>query len=203
MLRDQRKDSLTDSHKNVTTTENLSLIPPLHLDAISDSGPESNDLDAALKQDYPAPFEDEQGDCYLSAEHYVLYHKAHLAGDTTTAHELLHAASAAEVTQLGRQIELVTPDVWEQEADRVVEHANWLKFSHNKDLGKVLLATGSRRLGKSDMSNGHRGGLYGIEGQAVVLNGVGDGRVGRALERVRDRLGRDEKDGKWPWLKVA
>lgn len=101
-----------------------------------------------LQQWYPAPFRSEKdgGIEFVTTEHYMMYHKALLMGDTETAERILKAPHPSDAKALGRLVRGFDRERWNREADRVVEEGNWLKFSQHEDLREVLLGTGDKIL---------------------------------------------------------
>jgi ribA/ribD-fused uncharacterized protein len=101
-----------------------------------------------LQQWYAAPFRSDKdgGIEFVTAEHYMMYHKAQLMGDTEAAEQIRNAPHPSEAKALGRLVRGFDRERWNAEADRVVEEGNWLKFSQHEDLREVLLATGDKVL---------------------------------------------------------
>ena len=83
---------------------------------------------------------------FVTAEHYMMYHKARLMGDTEAAEQIRTAPHPSEAKALGRRVRGFDRERWNAEADRVVEEGNWLKFSQHEHLRDVLLATGDKVL---------------------------------------------------------
>lgn len=131
------------------------------------------------------------------------YRKAELMGDEHTAHKILHSDSPAKAKQLGREVAPFQQGLWDRECDAVVEHANWLKFTQNEKLGHVLLATGNRRLVEASPNDRMWGIGFNSEEAEGREEEWGENRLGKALERVRDRLAKEEREGKWPWLRMV
>lgn len=110
----------------------------------------------SLQQWFPAPFvasqnpySDPKDDTQVefpTTEHYMMYHKALLMGDGKIAREILTHAHPSVAKRLGREVKNFDQNVWKENADRVVEEANWFKFSQNEDLGRVLVGTEDRIL---------------------------------------------------------
>jgi ribA/ribD-fused uncharacterized protein len=117
-------------------------------------GYEGSDPHVALQQWFPSPFtaprnpykHDNTSIQFPTTEHYMMYHKALLMGDDEVAEKILADAHPSAAKRLGRQVRNFDIDIWKHHADGVVEEANWLKFSQNDDLKKLLLDTGDRML---------------------------------------------------------
>lgn len=71
---------------------------------------------------------------------------------------------------------------------RVQEEGNFLKFSQNEELGKVLLGTGDREIVETSPNDR----LWGIGCNTDEAEGNesqwGENKLGKALIRVRERL---------------
>ena len=76
----------------------------------------------------------------------MMYHKALVMGDREIADKILAAPHPSEAKALGRQVRNFDRVKWDAQADRVVEEGNWLKFTQNEELKKVLLGTGDKEL---------------------------------------------------------
>jgi ribA/ribD-fused uncharacterized protein len=84
-----------------------------------------------LSQWYALPFRDRQDPhkVYLTAEHYMMHHKALLFGDDEMAASILEATSPRDVRTLGRAVRGFDAAVWEKERERIVTEGSWCKFS--------------------------------------------------------------------------
>ena len=67
-------------------------------------------------------------------------------GDEYTAAKILAAKHPSEAKRLGRQVKNFDQKKWNANADRIVEEANWEKFSQLEELKQVLLGTGEREI---------------------------------------------------------
>jgi ribA/ribD-fused uncharacterized protein len=76
----------------------------------------------------------------------MMYHKALLMSDEEIAEETLKARSPEEAKRLGMRVRYFKQEIWDEKCDRIVEEEQYLKFSQNKDLRKVLLGTGRREI---------------------------------------------------------
>ena len=126
-------------------------LPPRHTDThILFYGYEMDGHDdpvVGLQQWHPSPFKsDKYGVEFITAEHYMMYHKALIMGDREIAEKILAAPHPSEAKALGRQVRNFDRKKWDENADRIVEEGNWLKFTQNDDLKEILLGTGSKIL---------------------------------------------------------
>lgn len=86
---------------------------------------------------------------FLTTEQYMMYQKAILFGDTEVAEKIMAAKTPKKQKALGRQVKGFDEEVWKDNRERIVEEANWHKFSHparKSDLKKRLLETEKREL---------------------------------------------------------
>jgi len=100
---------------------------------------------SCFSQWYDSAFE-EDGNRYLTAEHYMMYHKARLFGDNAASQKVLLATKPGEVKAIGREVPGFNQNLWEQHRFEIVVKANLAKFSQNKVLAEFLLNTGDRIL---------------------------------------------------------
>ena len=126
-------------------------LPPKHTDThIFFFGYEKDGHDdptVGLQQWYPSPFKsDKDGIEFITTEHYMMYHKALVMGDIETAGKILATPHPSEAKALGRQVKNFDRQKWGENADRIVEEGNWMKFTQHEDLKEVLLGTGDKVL---------------------------------------------------------
>ena len=98
-----------------------------------------------LSQWWPCTF-DAEGQRFASAEHYMMWRKALLFGDSAVAGRVLAASSPGEAKALGRVVSNFDSAVWDAARLDVVIAGNLAKFGQNPDLRAYLLGTGSRIL---------------------------------------------------------
>jgi len=86
----------------------------------------------------------ENGNTFHSADHYIMYRKALLFGDTDTATAILNTTES-DCTMwrvLGRRITGFDSTTWRNAAPGIGEEAYTLKFSQNQALLDILISTG-------------------------------------------------------------
>jgi ribA/ribD-fused uncharacterized protein len=98
-----------------------------------------------LSQWWPAPFTLDDK-TFATAEHYMMWRKATLFGDTGTAARILRADHPAQAKDLGREVRDFDNATWEQARYDVVVAASTAKFGADPALRAYLLATGDRVL---------------------------------------------------------
>ncbi|WP_369916225.1 NADAR family protein [Plantactinospora sp. KBS50] len=86
------------------------------------------------------------GRTFATAEHYMMWAKATLFGDTTTADQILTAPHPHKAKTLGRQVRRFGQPSWETHRYAIVVDANLAEFSQHPDLRAYLLGTGTRIL---------------------------------------------------------
>ena len=134
-----------------------------------------------------------------------MYHKA-LLFDPSKALEIAHASSPAEAQRLGRELKNFDREKWNEVNDGIVERANYLKFGQNRDgkALKTLLDTVGKELIEASPKDRIWGIGYGSEdawahrddwgtNRYVHLWHEADERMGKALQRARDQLLREQK----------
>ncbi len=88
----------------------------------------------------------ENGNEFLTAEHYMMYHKAKLFDDEHACQRILSATTPGEAKAIGREVVGFNQAVWDEKRFEIVVRANAAKFSQNSELKAFLLNTGSRVL---------------------------------------------------------
>lgn len=83
---------------------------------------------------------------YRTAEHWMMWSKAVLFGDTDIADEILKIPHQGVVKDLGRKISNFDEGTWIQHRESIVYRGNILKFGQNPTARKILLDTGDKIL---------------------------------------------------------
>ncbi|MEH0982571.1 NADAR family protein [Micromonospora sp. CPCC 205556] len=98
-----------------------------------------------LSQWWPAPFTVD-GRRFITAEHWMMWHKAALFGDEEMAEQILAASHPHRAKTLGRQVRGFDEAVWEARRYDIVVAGSVAKFGQHDDLRAYLLGTGERVL---------------------------------------------------------
>lgn len=77
---------------------------------------------------------EENGVKFITAEHYMMYHKALTFNDIETANKILKTIHPGAAKRLGREVKNYDDEVWSEKRYEVVLNGNILKFSQNEDL---------------------------------------------------------------------
>ena len=83
---------------------------------------------------------------FHTAEQYMMYIKAVLMDDESTAEKILAAPGPGEAKAFGRAVKNFDQSTWDANCDAVVERGNFLKFSQDKRLGGILLGTADKEI---------------------------------------------------------
>ncbi|SPO04019.1 uncharacterized protein DNG_06702 [Cephalotrichum gorgonifer] len=135
-----------------------------------------------LSQWYYCPFTDPKDSSiiYHTAEHYMMYQKALLFGDTETAAEILTEPSPQAVRTLGRRVTPFSDETWHKNRERIVLEGSIAKFT------LAVSEVGFRR-GNLDEAR-DLPVVGGAEGDASAAeDGGGSGRLRAALLETGDR----------------
>ena len=148
--------------------------------------------ECCLQQWYPSKFTETNSSGeelhFTTSEQYMMYHKALLMKDNEIAEKTLQAETPADAKKLGREVRNFNQDVWNDNCDRVVEQGQYLKFGQNEDLKKVLLATGDREIVETSPNDTFWGIGFNTEDAEAHVDEWGENKLGKALERARERL---------------
>lgn len=98
-----------------------------------------------LSQWWPAPFS-VNGQQFPTAEHYMMWRKATLFGDDTTAAQILAVPHPHTAKTLGRRVAGFDQQVWDEHRYPIVVAGNLAKFGQHPELRAFLLGTGERIL---------------------------------------------------------
>lgn len=131
---------------------------------------------------------DNEGHSFPTTEHYMMWQKAVLMGDDKIAEQILREPHPSVAKRLGREVRNFDLEVWKKNADRVVEDANYFKFSQNEDLREVLLDTGERMLVEASPDDKIWGIGFNSEDAEGRESEWGNNGLGKALMKVRERL---------------
>lgn len=100
---------------------------------------------SCLSQWWPSPFAVD-GVTFATAEHYMMWSKAQLFGDTSVASRVLRARHPDEAKTLGRNVRGFDESTWVDRRYGIVVAGSVAKFGQNDDLKAFLLGTGERVL---------------------------------------------------------
>lgn len=134
---------------------------------------------------------------FLSAEQYMMYHKALLFADIEIAAQIMAAPEPAVQKALGRKVSGFDDEVWKANRERIVEEGNWWKFVNGvgakteesgKGLRERLMETGERELVEASPRDRIWGIGFGKNNAEANRGRWGLNLLGKALMRVRERL---------------
>jgi ribA/ribD-fused uncharacterized protein len=145
---------------------------------------------SCLSQWYPAPFVDDDGVRYATAEHFMMVEKARVCGDARSVAAILADERPAVAKDLGRRISPYLADAWAVARFDVVVRGNRLKFAQHPALQTFLRHTGDRILVEASPSDRIWGiGLSATDADAnAPSRWRGENLLGFALMEVRRRL---------------
>jgi len=127
---------------------------------------------------------------FKTAEHWMMYKKAELFGDTEIAEKILNCETAAEAKKLGREVRGYVDKTWVENRYRIVKEGSLHKFSQNEMLKSYLLTTGDRVLVEASPVDSIWG--IGIEANHTDADNPalwpGLNLLGFALMEIRDEL---------------
>lgn len=137
-----------------------------------------------------APFTDEQGIVYQTAEHFMMAGKARVFNDETILAKILNESEPKEVKALGRLVKDFDPVIWDLHKYEIVKKANWLKFSQHTDLKNFLLSTDNQVIVEASPFDAIWGIGTGENNPKAKFAATwrGGNLLGFALMEVRDEL---------------
>lgn len=143
-----------------------------------------------FSQWYRCKFMDRSRLKFSSAEQYMMYQKAKLFGDITTAAKILATDNQKDIKALGREIVGFDEAHWQQMREGIVVEGNILKFGQNKGLQAQLLATHPKHLVEASPWDTIWGiGMDEETGRCTPSHlWRGTNLLGKCLDRVRSHL---------------
>jgi len=126
--------------------------------------------------------------CFTCAEQYMMYHKALIFNDTESAAKILKTKYPRQMKSFGRKIHGFDELVWNKHKVAVVERANLLKFTQNKDLQELLLSTEDKTLAEASPFDRVWGIGFTAENANINKKYWGQNLLGKALMKVRKDL---------------
>lgn len=152
-----------------------------------------------LSQWYWSQFTTADGSTYATAEMWMMVQKARLFGDEETANSMLATTDPGRHKALGRQVKNFDEALWNERKLDIVIQGNYYKFTISDDaqkLRRLLLETGERELVEATPVDRIWG--VGFTEKEAEKNRYrwGQNLLGKALERVRERLREEEEEGK-------
>jgi ribA/ribD-fused uncharacterized protein len=106
--------------------------------------------DDILSQLYPCSFKDDEGIVYNSSEQYMMAQKAKLFYDKSSYKKILKETNLLKIKKLGKKVNFVTQETWDEHKEQIVYYGNLLKFSQNNELKNALLATKNKMIIESN-----------------------------------------------------
>jgi ribA/ribD-fused uncharacterized protein len=149
------------------------------------------------------------GISFSSAEQWMMWNKAQLAGDQASAKTIMATTSPRKQKQLGRDVEGFDVEAWDKIKLSVVEQGNYLKFTQSTNvvsmkmgdkaepvsLRSLLLATEERELVEASRFDRVWGIGFDAEQTAVTTREKwGLNLLGTALMNARERIRREGDD---------
>ncbi|MDF2191057.1 NADAR family protein [Paraflavitalea sp. CAU 1676] len=144
---------------------------------------------SCLSQWFPASFEVD-GVTYLTAEHWMMAHKALLFGDREAFEEVISCIKPAVAKEIGRKVRNFDDATWKEKRYAIVVEGSYHKFSQHEELRQFLLYTGQKIIVEASP----RDRIWGIgmgQNNPDAMNPFkwrGGNLLGFALMEARDRL---------------
>lgn len=145
-----------------------------------------------MSQDKDYLFE-ENGVGFITAEHYMMYYKALVFGDSETAGKILKTVHPRDVKRLGRLVKNYDDSVWNEKRFDVVVNGNILKFSQNPELLEDLKKYKNKIFVEASPEDKIWGISLHYEDDRVLDDSLWQGQnlLGNAINRVIDILLKD------------
>lgn len=145
---------------------------------------------SVFSQWYRSPFEDKDGQVYITSEQYMMAQKAVLFGDNESYTKIISTPDPRRCKSLGRKVKNFDEVIWEDNRERIVYEGNFMKFSQNPVLQKSLLDTNNKLIVEASpydkvwgigMKETHKDASNPSKWKGLNL-------LGKALTKVREQL---------------
>ena len=126
---------------------------------------------------------------FCTCEQFMMWWKAKVMGDKETGAAIFLTNNAKRQKELGREVNPFDPKLWDLVKQDVVYMGNYLKFSQNKELKKILLDTGNKILVEASPTDNIWG--IGFNEETALQSDPsswGLNLLGKALMEVRNTL---------------
>lgn len=152
---------------------------------------------------YPGPFSQwykspiQDGELtFTCAEQMLMYRKAKLFNDGDVMHMIMRTNNPREHKHLGRQVKNYKNDVWVKVRQEIAVQNNFLKFTQNEELKKLLLSTGDLTLVEASPYDIIWGIGRGLDFPYLANKNQWRGQniLGYALTEVKRRIREQEKE---------
>lgn len=145
-------------------------------------------LRGELSQWFTSPFQCGSYN-FHNCEQYMMFRKAILFKDFDMSKAIYSEKSPKVVKQMGREIKGFDEKIWEINKRKVVFCGNFLKFSQNEDLWKILMMTGDYTLAEANSYDKIWGiGMSDTDENRHNKDLWGQNLLGLALMQVRNQL---------------
>ena len=133
---------------------------------------------------------------FMLREQWMMYLKAivfakneHRAKNLETAEKIMKLTNPGTIKKLGRVIEGYDEETWNECKYKIVVNGNYLEFTQNDKMKKILLDTGNREIAEAS----HYDAIWGIgldEKTALVTDRSkwGSNLLGKAIMEVRGNI---------------
>ncbi|WLE95427.1 MAG: NADAR family protein [Candidatus Electrothrix communis] len=144
---------------------------------------------SCLSQWYAASFEVEKIR-FPTAEHYMMYRKAELFGDSDAAAKVMQSDNPGAAKAVGRSVRNFQRETWNKHCVETVTLGNINKFAQNRVILNYLLATDNKVLAEASPYDGVWGIGLGSDAKGIEnpLTWKGKNLLGFALMEARARL---------------
>jgi ribA/ribD-fused uncharacterized protein len=116
----------------------------------------------------------------------------HRENNLNVADQIIQSKDPGTMKDLGREITGYDETIWNQWKIKVVENGNYLQFSQNEEMKKILLETGNRKIFESSSYDAIWGiGLGEEDAKITDESEYGLNLLGESLMKVRDILSKE------------
>ena len=127
---------------------------------------------------------------YYSCEQYMMAKKAKLFNDEKVYDMIMSIMNPSVQKELGRMVSNYNQDVWDKHKFDIVVNANYLKFTQDETLKKLLLSTRDKTIVEASPEDTiwGIGLLYNDNRVLDESNWQGENLLGKAIMKVRTML---------------
>lgn len=127
------------------------------------------------------------GKKFICDEQYIVYQKAMLFNDKTTAQQVMEMNNPRRMKQLGNNINNYNHRLWQRKSEEIIMHCNMIKYATHPEAMKVLLSTEGKIIGEA--TEGKEWGIGLPLSDDTCLDSrkwIGLNKMGKILMTIRD-----------------
>lgn len=143
---------------------------------------------SGYSQWFPCKITDVEGNVFPTSEHFMMYHKAKLFGDTGVMQKVFKTPRPEDVKKLGREVKNFNAQLWDKNKEYIVTLGNYYKFTQNPEYQKLLYLSGNKEIVEASPYDKIWGIGLAVSDDRVLdkFNWQGENLLGECIMTVRE-----------------